>query len=107
YDRLVIALGSTSIDFGTPGVKDLWIFLDNPHQARRFHNEMLNLLLRFSASEGSLEKVNIAIVGGGATGVELSPELYNAVKQLHSYASKGPDSSSLNGTLVEAGERIL
>ncbi|SFJ40386.1 NADH dehydrogenase [Candidatus Pantoea symbiotica] len=107
YDRLVIALGSTSNDFGTPGVKDHCIFLDNPHQARRFHNEMLNLFLRFSASEGSLEKVNIAIVGGGATGVELSAELYNAVKQLHSYGYKGLDSSSLNVTLVEAGERIL
>lgn len=107
YDRLVVALGSTSNDFGTPGVKDHCIFLDNPHQARRFHNEMLNLFLRFSASEGSLEKVNIAIVGGGATGVELSAELYNAVKQLHSYGYKGLDSSSLNVTLVEAGERIL
>ena len=93
YDTLVMALGSTSNDFGTPGVKDHCIFLDNPHQARRFHNEMLNLFLRFSASEGSLEKVNIAIVGGGATGVELSAELYNAVKQLHSYGYNGLDSS--------------
>lgn len=107
YDRLVIALGSTSNDFGTPGVKEHCIFLDNPHQARRFHNEMLNLFLRFSASEGQLQKVNIAIVGGGATGVELSAELYNAVKQLHSYGYKGLDSNALNVTLVEAGERIL
>ncbi|MEB5835352.1 NAD(P)/FAD-dependent oxidoreductase [Pantoea dispersa] len=107
YDRLVMALGSTSNDFGTPGVKDHCIFLDNPHQARRFHNEMLNLFLRFSASEGQLQKVNIAIVGGGATGVELSAELYNAVKQLHSYGYKGLDSNALNVTLVEAGERIL
>lgn len=80
YDTLVMALGSTSNDFGTPGVKDNCIFLDNPHQARRFHNEMLNLFLKFSASEGTQEKVNIAIVGGGATGVELSAELHNAVK---------------------------
>ncbi|MDJ0024187.1 NAD(P)/FAD-dependent oxidoreductase [Pantoea eucrina] len=107
WDRLVVALGSTSNDFGTPGVKDHCIFLDNPHQARRFHNEMLNQFLRFSASEGELQKVNIAIVGGGATGVELSAELYNAVKQLHSYGYKGLDSSALNVTLVEAGERIL
>jgi len=107
YDRLVIALGSTSNDFNTPGVKDHCIFLDNPHQARRFHNEMLNLFLRFSASEGQQQKVNIAIVGGGATGVELSAELYNAVKQLHSYGYKGLDSNALNVTLVEAGERIL
>lgn len=107
YDTLVMALGSTSNDFGTPGVKDNCIFLDNPHQARRFHNEMLNLFLKFSASEGTQEKVNIAIVGAGATGVELSAELHNAVKQLHSYGYKGLDSQALNVTLVEAGERIL
>lgn len=107
YDTLVMALGSTSNDFGTPGVKDHCIFLDNPHQAQRFHNEMLNQFLKFSASEGRLEKVNIAIVGGGATGVELSAELHNAVKQLHSYGYKGLSSEALNVTLVEAGERIL
>jgi len=107
YDQLVMALGSTSNDFGTPGVKDHCIFLDNPHQARRFHNEMLNLFLKFSASEGKVEKVNIAIVGGGATGVELSAELHNAVKQLHSYGFKGLGREALNVTLVEAGERIL
>ncbi len=107
YDTLVMALGSTSNDFGTPGVKDHCIFLDNPHQARRFHNEMLNLFLKFSASEGVQEQVNIAIVGGGATGVELSAELHNAVKQLHSYGYKGLDNKALNVTLVEAGERIL
>jgi len=107
YDTLVMALGSTSNDFGTPGVKDYAIFLDNPHQARRFHNEMLNLFLKFSSSERAEEKVNIAIVGGGATGVELSAELHNAVKQLHSYGYKGLDNQALNVTLVEAGERIL
>ncbi|MEE8729157.1 MAG: NAD(P)/FAD-dependent oxidoreductase [Rahnella inusitata] len=107
YDQLVMALGSTSNDFGTPGVKDHCIFLDNPHQAHRFHNEMLNLFLKFSASADKQKKVNIAIVGGGATGVELSAELHNAVKQLHSYGFEGLDSEALNVTLVEAGERIL
>ncbi|MEN5015927.1 NAD(P)/FAD-dependent oxidoreductase [Erwinia sp. Eh17-17] len=107
YDTLVMALGSTSNDFGTPGVKENCIFLDNPHQARRFHNEMLNLFLKFSASEGTQDKVNIAIVGAGATGVELSAELHNAVRQLHSYGYKGLDNQTLNVTLVEAGERIL
>ncbi|SUG33727.1 NADH dehydrogenase [Salmonella enterica subsp. arizonae] len=89
YDTLVMALGSTSNDFNTPGVKEHCIFLDNPHQARRFHQEMLNLFLKYSANLGANGKVNIAIVGGGATGVELSAELHNAVKQLHSYGYKG------------------
>ncbi|TYL43597.1 NAD(P)/FAD-dependent oxidoreductase [Dickeya sp. ws52] len=107
YDILVVALGSTSNDFGTAGVKDHCIFLDSPKQARRFHNEMLNLFLKFSASQGEQEKVNIAIVGGGATGVELSAELHNAVKQLHSYGFDSLSNQALNVTLVEAGERIL
>ncbi|KLN95947.1 NAD(P)/FAD-dependent oxidoreductase [Moellerella wisconsensis] len=107
YDFLVMALGSTSNDFGTPGVKDNCIFLDNPHQAHRFHDEMLNLFLRYSVRDNAEEKVNIAIVGGGATGVELSAELYNAVEQLTSYGFKGLDTDALNVTLVEAGERIL
>ncbi|RPH23604.1 NAD(P)/FAD-dependent oxidoreductase [Buttiauxella warmboldiae] len=107
YDTLVMALGSTSNDFNTPGVKDHCIFLDNPHQARRFHSEMLNLFLKYSANLGASGKVNIAIVGGGATGVELSAELHNAVKQLHSYGYKGLTNEALNVTLVEAGERIL
>lgn len=107
YDILVMALGSTSNDFGTAGVKDNCIFLDNPQQAKRFHNEMLNLFLKFSADPTPEKKVNIAIVGGGATGVELSAELHNAVKQLNSYGFEGLNNKALNVTLVEAGERIL
>ncbi|MGQ7110838.1 NAD(P)/FAD-dependent oxidoreductase, partial [Escherichia sp. TWPC-MK] len=98
YDTLVMALGSTSNDFNTPGVKENCIFLDNPHQARRFHQEMLNLFLKYSANLGANGKVNIAIVGGGATGVELSAELHNAVKQLHSYGYKGLTNEALNVT---------
>ncbi|HHR6080139.1 NAD(P)/FAD-dependent oxidoreductase [Providencia alcalifaciens] len=107
YDILVMALGSASNDFGTPGVKENCIFLDSPAQAHRFHDEMLNLFLRYSVRDNAEEKVNIAIVGGGATGVELSAELYNAVEQLTSYGFKGLDTDALNVTLVEAGERIL
>lgn len=107
YDTLVMALGSTSNDFNTPGVKEHCIFLDNPQQARRFHQEMLNLFLKYSANPGAGGKVNIAIVGGGATGVELSAELHNTVKQLNSYGYKELSSEVLNVTLVEAGERIL
>lgn len=110
YDILVMALGSKSNDFGTPGIKENCIFLDSPQQAHRFHNEMLNLFLKYSADNNAQEenrKVNIAIVGGGATGVELSAELHNAVRQLNSYGLKKLAPSALNITLVEAGERIL
>lgn len=67
---------------------------------------MNNAFLKLHAMGGKGE-VEIAIVGGGATGVELSAELHNAIKELHNYGFGDLDSSKLKVTLVEAGERIL
>nr|VFJ47182.1 MAG: NADH dehydrogenase [Candidatus Kentron sp. FM]VFJ65876.1 MAG: NADH dehydrogenase [Candidatus Kentron sp. FM]VFK15950.1 MAG: NADH dehydrogenase [Candidatus Kentron sp. FM] len=106
YDRLVLALGSVSNDFGTPGVSEHCIFLDAPEQANRFHRKLLDAYLRNSAKETESE-LNIAIVGGGATGVELSAELHKAAEELHSYGCPQAGRSRLNVTLVEAGASIL
>lgn len=106
YDILILAIGSKSNDFNTPGVSDHCIFLDSPDQADRFRKEMNNEFLRLNANGGH-GQVEIAIVGGGATGVELSAELHNAVKALNFYGYDDLDSSKLKVTLVEAGERIL
>ncbi|MCG3724178.1 NAD(P)/FAD-dependent oxidoreductase [Vibrio cincinnatiensis] len=106
YDLLVLAIGSTSNDFNTPGVREHCIFLDSPEQAHRFRTEMNNEFLKLHAKNGQ-GTVDIAIVGAGATGVELSAELHNAVKELRTYGFGDLDSSKLNVNLVEAGERIL
>src|SRR5699024_5001871 len=89
YDILVLAIGSVSNDFGTKGVKEHCIYLDSPKQADHFHDELINRFLQYGESELSEDnKVDIAIVGGGATGVELSAELYNAVEHLSAYGFK-------------------
>ncbi|MEJ2762448.1 NAD(P)/FAD-dependent oxidoreductase [Photobacterium sp. MCCC 1A19761] len=106
YDILVLAIGSTSNDFRTPGVREHCIFLDSPEQAHRFRTEMNNQFLKLHANKEQ-KTVDIAIVGAGATGVELSAELHNAVKELRNYGFGDLDSSRLNVNLVEAGERIL
>ncbi|KLV04771.1 NADH dehydrogenase [Photobacterium aquae] len=106
YDILVLAIGSTSNDFNTPGVREHCIFLDSPEQAHRFRTEMNNQFLKLHANKDQ-KTVDIAIVGAGATGVELSAELHNAVKELRNYGFGDLDSSRLNVNLVEAGERIL
>jgi NADH dehydrogenase len=106
YDYLILAIGSTSNDFNTPGVRENCIFLDSPEQAHRFRTEMNNQFLKLHAHP-TQKTVDIAIVGAGATGVELSAELHNAVKELRSYGFGDLDSSKLNVSLVEAGERIL
>ena len=106
YDILIMALGSTSNDFNTPGVREHCIFLDSTEQAYKFRTEMNNEFLKLHAKHGH-GSVDIAIVGAGATGVELSAELHNAVKELRTYGFGDLDSSKLNVNLIEAGERIL
>ncbi|MES2823648.1 MAG: NAD(P)/FAD-dependent oxidoreductase [Pseudomonadota bacterium] len=107
YDYLVLALGSISNDFDTPGIKENCIFLDSPMQAHKFRNKLLNQLLRIQRLPSKDSQVRIAIVGGGATGVELSAELHHAVAEIHNYGFDEVTSSQLKVTLIEAGPRIL
>jgi NADH dehydrogenase len=111
YDYLVLALGSVSNDFGIPGVAEHCIFLDSRRQADRFRTNLLNHCLRVSrtleADPQSDASVKVAIVGGGATGVELSAEIYGAAAGLRHYGLEVFDETRLQVTLIEAGPRIL
>jgi len=111
YDILAIAVGSISNDFGVPGVKEHCIYLDSREQADRFRTKLLNHCLRVSRSMLSDPKadarVKVAIVGAGATGVELAAELYNAAGALRHYGLEVFDEGRLDVTLLEAGPRIL
>lgn len=110
YDTLIIAVGSTSNDFGVAGVREHCVFLDELAQANEFHNKFLQHYLRAQTQpeypqEGLL---NVGIVGAGATGVELAAELHAASHQLVTY---GLDRISLERDMkliiVEAAERVL
>ena len=107
YDYLVVALGSISNDFNTTGVKDHCLFLDSPTQAHKFHNKLLNKFLHIQRVTGAGEHVRIAIVGAGATGVELSAELHHAVQEIHNYGFDAVSNEHLHVALIEAGPRIL
>lgn len=107
YDWLVLAIGAVSNDFGTPGVRQHCLFLDTRREADRFRQKLLDHCLRVSRAEGANARVEIAIVGGGATGVELAAELFNAAAALKHYGLEVFDESRLHVTLVEAGPRIL
>lgn len=111
YDYLVLAVGSVSNDFATLGVAQHCIFLDSRQQADRFRSKLLDHCLRVSRSLSQDPKadamVRVDIVGGGATGVELAAELYNAASELRHYGLEVFDESRLQVTLIEAGPRIL
>jgi NADH:ubiquinone reductase (H+-translocating) len=107
YDYLVISLGSISNDFNTPGVKEHCIFLDNPNQAKRFHTKLLNRFLQVQRLTGRNDDVRIAIVGAGATGVELSAELHQAANEINHFGFDAITNEHLKVTLIEAGSQIL
>ncbi|WP_067219715.1 NAD(P)/FAD-dependent oxidoreductase [Marinomonas gallaica] len=106
YDILVLAVGSVSNDFGTPGVAEHCYFLDSHRQAERFQQALLTQFLRIHQLPGD-QKLNISIVGGGATGVELSAELFHVAELLKSYGMEEITSEKVNVELIEAGARIL
>ena len=59
--------------------------LDTRKQAERFHQQLLNHYLRAHAGDVASEKISVAIVGAGATGVELAAELHHAAHELAAY----------------------
>jgi len=107
YDTLVIAIGSNTNDFGTPGAAEHCVFLDTTQQAERFHRQLLQHYMTAHALRDSDSHVSIAIVGAGATGVELAAELRHTATQLANYGLDGIQPTNMRITLVEAGPRVL
>ena len=110
YDTLVLALGSTTNDFGTPGAAEHAISLDNPQQAALFHSRLLNACLRANAQSGSLGagQLHVAIIGAGATGVELAAELHNTIREFLSFGlDRINPEQDIKITIVEAAPKIL
>lgn len=103
YDYLVVALGSESNDFNIPGIREYCQFLDSSAQAQKFHQHLLDKFLQLETKVK--DKVQIAIVGGGATGVELAAELVDANRQMGYYGHIANGAIEL--TLIEASKRLL
>lgn len=111
YDYLIMAVGAVSNDFGVAGVRENCMFLDSRAEADRFRQKLLDHCLRvsrtLSVDPDADARIDIAIIGGGATGVELAAELYNAASALRHYGLEVFDESRLKVTLIEAGPRLL
>ena len=103
YDVLVLAFGSRANDFGTPGVVEHCYFIDSQDQADSFNARLRAQVVRSFAEGGSID---IAIVGGGATGVELAAELSRMVDLAAGYG-EADIRQRLRLTLLESAPRIL
>ena len=110
YDALVLSVGSTVNDFNIPGAKEFAVALDTQDQAERFHQKLHNSILRAQTQKGSVQpgQLEVVIVGGGATGVELAAELHKATREMTAYGLDrvNPD-RDISIYLVEASKRLL
>ncbi|MEM6495326.1 MAG: NAD(P)/FAD-dependent oxidoreductase [Pseudomonadota bacterium] len=110
YDTLVIAIGSVSNDFGTPGVAEHAIMLDTIEQAERFNRRLINACLRAHAQGRPVEpgQLHVAIIGAGATGTELSAELHRTARGVVAFGLDQVDAErDIKITLIEAADRIV
>src|SRR5581483_6922258 len=110
YDTLVIAIGSESTSFNVPGVTEHAFLLDSPDQADRLHRRVVSACLRanYRAGDGHDGRLDVVIVGGGATGVELAAELHNTTRVLAGYGLQNIDPDRyVRLTLLNADARIL
>jgi NADH:ubiquinone reductase (H+-translocating) len=128
YDTLVIAIGSTTHFFGVEGAQANSIALDTVGQAELFRKRLIAACIRAehvapepvaagvdeaeeeqdSPNVDPVPRIQVAIVGAGATGVELSAELRNTAQVLSAYGLHKLDPKHDVGiVLIEAGPRIL
>lgn len=110
YDTLVLSVGSVSNDLDIAGVSENCFFLDTKKQAENFQEHLIEAFIRAQARGGPDRKseLHVAIVGGGATGVELAAQLYDVTRQFATYGMDNIDPSRDIGiTVIEAAKRIL
>ncbi len=78
--------------------------------ARRFHERMVNACIRAHAQSSPLgaHQLKVAIIGAGATGVELAAELHRTTREVVAYGLDQVDpQKDIRITLIEAAERVL
>ena len=110
YDTLVMCIGSLSNDFGTPGVSQFALRLENQMDAKYFHAKMINACIRAYHQPESIREgqLHVAIIGAGATGVELAAELHRTTREVISYGLDRIDpDKDIQVSVIEAAPRIL
>lgn len=109
YDRLVVALGSESNDFGIEGVKEYAIPLKSLKDGEKIRNRILEsykgAISRMSGVDEITSLLSFVVIGGGATGVELSASILDFIDDLNK--SHGGKKLKPRVILVELQEHLM
>ena len=110
YDYLVLAAGATTNFFGNKNIEEWAIPMKTVPEAMGVRNALLSNLeraLTCATEEERQELLNVVIVGGGATGVEIAGALAEMRRYVIPYDYPDMDSSLMHIYLIEAGDRLL
>jgi NADH:ubiquinone reductase (H+-translocating) len=105
YDTLVMAVGSVSNTFNIKGVAEHCLFLDTTAQAFRFQKHLFESYIKNYIGKAHTKPLSIAIVGAGATGVELSAQLHEVTHVLAMYGLQ--EKCDVKLTIIEAATQLL
>ena len=105
FDHLIIALGSTTADFGIPGVTEYALGMKSVHEALTIRAEVMRRFEDLCRFEDNT-RLTISVVGGGPTGVEMAGALAELVRgPLKSDQANA--AAHIDVQLLEAGDRLL
>lgn len=110
YDYLVLTAGATTNFFGNKNIEEWAIPMKTVPEAMGLRNALLSNLeraLTCATEEERQELLNVVIVGGGATGVEIAGALAEMRRYVIPYDYPDMDSSLMHIYLIEAGDRLL
>ena len=110
YDYLVFAAGTTTNFYGNTNIEKWAIPMKTVSEAMGLRNALLSNLeraLTCATEEERQELLNVVIVGGGATGVEIAGALSEMKHYVIPYDYPDMDSSLMHIYLLEAGDRLL
>jgi NADH:ubiquinone reductase (H+-translocating) len=109
YDRLVLAAGAITEDFGVPGVAEHAFGLKSLPEATTLRNEVLRRFEEASADPASLTDgtLTFVVAGGGPTGVEMAGALAELVHLVVRRDHPALDVAQVRIVLVELRDRLL
>jgi NADH dehydrogenase len=105
YDDLILAVGSEGTTFGIPGVAEHAFQMKSVGDARGIRHSLLSAYESVEDGLLPLESLNVVIVGGGPTGVELAGAVKELQHEIHREFEHIAPKATV--TLLEAGPRLL
>ena len=110
YDALVLAPGSDTQTFRTPGVAEHAFFMRELGDAVSVRNHIIDCF-ELAAQEQSAERraalLRFVVVGGGPTGVELMAEIRDLIEHVLSVRYPEVSSEEVDLVLVQSAPQIL